>query len=185
MLEFQTCNLMLKIQSQSLVLSKFSKKSFLVENLCFPFLQQWFIISFYKSNFIAITQPLKNYVGEYCSGYTQKTNLRHVFFNVGGCKNQISAELDYTSEIQLKSLRRTILRRLAFLSYYQGKAFSDVFIATYLKWTPTLTISRNFLAKNPCDCNQIKSNQIQKISKRPPIIFHFSKTHQITASKLC
>ena len=29
-------------------------KSFLIENLCFTFLQQWFIVLFYQSNFIAM-----------------------------------------------------------------------------------------------------------------------------------
>ena len=53
-------------------------KSFLVENLCFTYLQQLFITHFYKSNSIGMQAP--KIIRQFsCSINTQKTNLPQFF----------------------------------------------------------------------------------------------------------
>ena len=121
---------------------------------------------FCKSNWAA-----KNMKGSSCSGNTQKTNLRQFFFcNVGGCKTQI----------YLKSLRRTYCKSQLFKVTNKGKPPAMIFSLTckLLKMDAYSNDFRKiFPDRNPCDCNQIRSNQIAaSVNALNWTIFIFNKS---------
>ena len=96
------------------------------------------------------------------------------FCNVGDCKSQI----------YLKSLRRKIFQSQVFKVTNKAKSPSMIFSLTcnFLKMDAYSNDSQNiFLAKNPCDCNQIRSNW-KTASVNTLNHFHFNKLERYQRS---
>ena len=110
-----------------------------VENLCFTYLQQWFITHFSRSNFIAM-QPPEIVSQCSCSVNTQKTNLRQIFLQrttPRTCTYKKFKENNLAKVISLKLLTKENL----FECFHQ--------FATYQKRRRIL-VHPNFVEKSTC-----------------------------------
>ena len=136
-------------------------KSFLFENLCFAFLQQWFIIYLHKITSQQCSRPKIMWEVVVLEVH-RKLTCGSSFCNDGDWKTQISMELGYTRELYLKSLGGQSCKIQLFkVTNKENPRRMFSLACNLLKMDACFSdFEKMFLAKNPCDCNQMRSNQI-------------------------